>query len=147
MGGTTNSTWRPVIMLGVAVFLMPTTILYLLGVLLGFVAMLAAPSQGAGALLGVLGFAAILVVAGCGIGAVWWLVANYEKLSLPDVPVRIWVGLGIGVLISVASILDHYTVQTPRQGWVSFNETWLWIVYGGPVFILLTLLTYIALRK
>ncbi|MGH8645623.1 MAG: hypothetical protein ACREX4_14645 [Gammaproteobacteria bacterium] len=145
MGETTNS-----IKLGLAVFLLPATILYLLGVLFGLVAMATTPLQeGPSALLGVLGIAAILVVAGCGIGALWWLVANYEKLSLPDIPVRIWVGLGIGVLISVASILGYYTdtVNTPRQGYVSFNETWLWIVFGGPVFVLLTLLSCIALKK
>ena len=142
-GATKNSSWRPLIILGITVFLVPTTLLYLLSVFLGLIAMVAPPSLDTS----VLWLWVVLVGGGCGISALWWLVHNYQKISLPDITVRIWVGLVIGMLISAMFVLNHYAVKTPREGWIHFNEFWLWIIFGGPMFVMLALLACMDHRK
>jgi hypothetical protein len=129
--------------------LLPATLLFCLNVLSWFVGIEAALTPGVDITLqSIFIYTAIVFVAGCGIGSIWWLVTHYEKLSFPDIPVRIWIGLGFGVIISVGCVRDFYKVKPLTEpGWFSLNETGTWIVYGTPVLILMILLIRIAIRK
>jgi hypothetical protein len=123
--------------------LLPATLLFCLYVLSCFTGILTALMPGVNiALQTIFIYTAIVFIAGCGIGSIWWLVTHYEKLSFPDIPVRIWIGLGFGC------VRDFYKVKPLTEpAWFSLNETGTWIVYGGPVFVLMILLIRIGVRE
>lgn len=129
--------------------LLSATLLFCLYVLSCFAGIVTALMPGVDiALQSIFIYTAIVFIAGCGIGSIWWLVTHYEKLSFPDIPVRIWIGLGFGVIISVGCVRDFYKVKPLTEpGWFSLNETGTWIVYGAPLLVLMILLIRIGVRE
>ena len=129
-----------------ALLLLPTTIIYLFGMLIALLGAFTANNDGT-VNMGFLFFAGILIVPGYALFSLWWLVLKFSMLTLSQVPIFIYAGLIIGTIISLFFISP--LMHAPSTPHIAPSESFVVIFeFGvGPLIVLSTIVLIMWLRK
>jgi hypothetical protein len=152
MSRTINRFLLGLIVIEVAVFLVPTTLLYLAGQGWSLYLTLAngTPAFNPGSLRfnsAWFGLTAILLIFGYALFSLWWLVFRFRTRKINEIPKLIWLGIILGSLIAVAS--STLLGLSPPTKFISFADTMKTRAAfgGGPLILLVTLLIAMRYRE
>lgn len=141
MSRTTNSRVTIIIAIEALLLLLPATLLYVGGMIFAILAFFGANKHGVTPAF--LALAAFLSLPGYGLYSLWWLVANYRKVSPHEVPRFIWGGTIVGGLVALLFIFPFLLSGfTPPTQFISQtdNLNTMLVFGGGPLLVVLTLL-------
>ncbi len=91
--------------------------------------------------------AGLLLFPGYALYSLWWLVFSYRKLTLNIIPIRIWFGLLIGIIIT-GLVFSPFSITSPTEYISSVKHLRTYLVFGlGPLIVTATLITSIYVNK
>lgn len=132
-----------IIFVQVAVFLTPTTLLFLGGMVFALASFLGA-NKGT-VTPAFLAIAVFLLIPGYGLFSMWWLVLKFRKISIAQIPKYIWGGLVVGGITALLFALPFiFTGFNPRTPHISRGEMFrtLLVLGSGPFLLLITIFVF-----
>ncbi|HER34606.1 MAG TPA: hypothetical protein ENO19_03990 [Halothiobacillaceae bacterium] len=148
MNGTKGIFLTGLVAIEALLFLLPTTLVYVGGVLFSILAFFGGNPPGVTPLF--LGIAVFLLLPGYGLYSLWWLVLNHRRVSIFEIPRLIWGGVVVGCLVALLFI-SPYVLEgfAPPTAHISYadNLTTMLGFAGGPLLVVLTLLVAMRPQK
>lgn len=117
--------------------LLPTTLLYFFAAFFLLVTLMGAGSGDTWKV------ALIMSLPGYGLYSLWWLVIKHRRVAFSDVPKYIWIGTGIGNLLSLIwAVSFMFQVLWPQPEFISYPDDVELLLIGGagPLIVTLTIL-------
>lgn len=129
-----------------AIFLvLPTTLIYLSGLALSLLGFL---HGNEGTLTpAYLYISMLLLLPGYSLFSLWWLIIRYKEMTVSAIPIHIWVGLLIGVLISFV-ISSPFNLSPPTEFISIADHIQTKIVFGlGATIVVFTIILVIGIQN